>query len=155
MKRILVIAVLAIAASSFAFSQGTGEKANKERADARQEFLITGTVVDSDGAPVADKTVYLFPVRLGRVTMTLKVEGGRSAGISDLSAKTNKQGSFTMKVPEEVLRDGGELAIGVPEHPPSALSRDGKPLTFRIADRSVGKLDLGKLTLYCPNCSPW
>jgi hypothetical protein len=122
---------------------------------AEKAFLVVGTVVDSEAAPVADKTVYLFPVRAGRLTMTLKVEGSVATCCADPSAKTDKQGKFTIEVPKEVLRNSRELTIGVPEDPPRALSRDDKPLVFRVVDRSTGKLDLGTLTLYCPNCSPW
>lgn len=87
--------------------------------------------------------------------MELELDKDGRATVIAPSAKTNEQGQFTVKVPEDVFRDGAELTIGVPEgSSPRVLSRDGKPLTFRIADQSTGKLDLGKLTLYCPGCSP-
>lgn len=145
-KTVLFVWMFTLVGLSFLLRETSkaGEEANKIQT--RERFIITGTLVKEDGAPVTEGAVTLHKAKGSGYT----VQADKSGVILNPSSKPDSKGQFKIEAVPEFL--GKEREITFTFAYPSGFAnqlRDPKtksPMIIKVHPEAK-KLDLGKITV--------
>ena len=162
MKQAILRAVLTVAVCVAGCPDRSGEPESAQQGsppqgtqDARQaepatnEVMITGRLVSTDGSPLPGESVW------GLFGKTQSIRVGENGVLLNPTARTDEQGSFTLKLDRTVLEDEQEeVVIAVNRVPPGDFVSRSTPLTNAegvpiglVFKPGVRKVDLGTITV--------
>jgi len=120
---------------------------------ANRAYVITGTLVTKDGAPVANKEVLFLPVDAsgnGLTTFGPPTAGG-TMFMTNPRTKTNAQGRFTLRVAASFFQQSADPTSGrvqpVESMGSGRLRHVGKGVAVKLTDSNATRIDLGRVTV--------
>jgi len=128
--------------SSISESSKLGEKESEETGE---YFYITGVLVNKDGKPISNETVYYFVITEGKVILTRTQKGGFLEP-DHPGGETDSSGNFKIKIDPKLV-EGKKFTVGLVNlsgAQPLRVDQNGAILAF---EQVKSPLNLGKITV--------